>query len=206
MSAHKSFLHQEDSSMKRRREERQRSSRFFPACIALILIASGCGQPTPKDTRSADEGTIRDLDAQWSKTAGTRDVDGTVSYYSDDASLLPPNAPLATNKQTIRAVWAELLAPDSSLSWQSSKVDVARSGDLAYSTGAYQMTLKNPQGKLTEDHGKFLEVWKKQADGKWKVVADVYNSDLPAAAPASEKPKPHHHQSHKKGHAKKRSS
>jgi hypothetical protein len=69
--------------------------------------------------------------------------------------------------------------------------------------GAYQMTTKSPRGQLVEDHGKFLEVWKKQADGKWKVVADVYNSDLPVLAPTPEKPTPHHH---KKGHAKKRSS
>ncbi len=191
--------------MKRRREERIRFTMFFPACIALILIASGCGQPTPKDTRSADEAAIRDLDAQWSKTAGARDLDNTVAYYSDDAYLLPPNAPLATDKQSIRAVWTELLAPDTSLTWRSTRVDVARSSDLAYSVGTYQATAKNPQGKLTEDHGKFLEVWKKQADGKWKVVADVYNSDLPALAPTPEMPKPHHHQSHKKGHAKKRS-
>jgi ketosteroid isomerase-like protein len=44
--------------------------------------------------------------------------------------------------------------------------------------------MKDPQGNPVADHGKFVEVWKKQADGKWKVVEDIFNSDVPMAAPA----------------------
>ena len=46
-----------------------------------------------------------------------------------------------------------------------------------------------------EDHGKYVEVWNKQADGKWKAVADIFNSDLPVATPPAPKAKakPRHH-------------
>lgn len=64
----------------------------FCGCLALLLLATACNQQTPADTRAADESAIRDLDAQWSKTAAANDLEGTISYYSDDASLLPPNA------------------------------------------------------------------------------------------------------------------
>ncbi len=159
------------------------SKTIFYGCLALLLVASGCNQ-TPADTRAADESALKEADAQWAKTAATRDLDGTVAYYTDYASLLPPNAPLATCKQAIRAVWATLLAPENTLPpWQITKVEVARSGDLGYVIGTYDMTTKDPQGKITADHGKLLEVWKKQADGKWKTVADIFNSDL-AAPPA----------------------
>ncbi|MGH9747304.1 MAG: YybH family protein [Candidatus Acidiferrales bacterium] len=193
--------------MIRRRKKAMHFARLFSASLALILIAAGCGKQAPPDTRAADEATIRDLDAQWSKTAGTRDVDRTVSYYSDDASLLPPNAPIALDKPSIRAVWAELLAADTSLSWQTNKFDVARSGDLAYVTGVYLMTAKDAHGKPTSDHGKFLEVWKKQADGKWKVVADIFNSDVavqpppPPAKPKTARTSKHHKKAHSKSHA-----
>jgi uncharacterized protein (TIGR02246 family) len=153
----------------------------FSFCLALLLLATACTQPTPPDTRAADEQTIRDLDAQWSKTAAAGDLEGTVSYYSDDASLLPPNAPLAAGRQPIHAVWASLLGPGTSVSWQAGKVEVARSGDLASIVGTYSLTMKDAQGMSVTDRGKFVEVWKKQADGKWKVVADIFNSDLPAA-------------------------
>ncbi len=172
-----------------RQETKQASKPIFWVCLALVLFISACGQQqTPPDTRAADESAIRDLDAQWSKTAGANDVDGTVSYYSDDASVLPPNAPVATGKQAIRAVWASFLVPGTSVSWQPTKVEVARSGDLAYAMGTYQSTMKDSRGKPVADHGKYVEVWKKQADGKWKTVADIFNSDVPPPAPPEKKP------------------
>jgi uncharacterized protein (TIGR02246 family) len=156
-------------------------------CLSVLLLASSCARQQPADLRAADEATIRALDAQWSKTAAAHDLEGTVAYYSDDATLLPPNAPMATDKQAIRASWAGLLAPDVAVSWQVSKVEVSRSGDMAYLVGTYLVTVKDAQGKPVTDHGKLLEVWKKQSDGTWKAVADTYNSDLPPAAPAEKK-------------------
>ena len=58
---------------------------------------------------------------------------------------------------------------------------------LAYVMGVYQFTQKDPQGKPVTDHGKTVEVWKKQADGKWKTVVDIFNSDLPPSAPPEKK-------------------
>ncbi len=170
--------------MTRRCLKRQGIKLASYGCIALLSLASACNRQTPPDTRAADEAAVREADAQWSKTAGANDLEGTVAYYVDDAALLPPNAPIASGKQAIRAVWASLLGPGTSISWQASKVEVARSGDLAYIRGVYQLTMKDPQGNPMPDRGKFVEVWKKQADGKWKVVADIFNSDLPATAPA----------------------
>jgi uncharacterized protein (TIGR02246 family) len=163
------------------------SKAAFCGCLALLLLASSCSQQTPADTRAVDESAIRDLDAQWSKTAVANDLEGTVSYYSDDATLLPPNAPIAVGKQAIRASWALLLGPGVSVSWRVSKIEVSRSGDLAYLIGVYLVTLKDPEGKPVTDHGKLVEVWKKQPDGKWKTVADIYNSDLPPSAPPEKK-------------------
>ena len=152
-------------------------------CVALVMLASACNQ-TPPDTRAADEGAIRDADTRWSKTAAAGDLEGTVAYYAEDASLLPPNAPIASGKPAIHAMWAGLLGPGTSISWQANRVEVARSSDLAYIEGTYQLSMKDPQGNPVNDKGKFVEVWKKQTDGKWKVVADIFNSDLPVAAPA----------------------
>ncbi len=165
----------------------RKSKLMLLGCAALMLFASACGEKAPPDTRGTDANAIRDLDTQWSKTAGANDVDGATSYYTDDATLMPPNAPAATGKQAIRAVWAGILIPGNAVSWQADKVEVGRSSDLAYSDGEYQATMKDAQGKTVMDRGKYLEVWKKQADGKWKVVADMFNSDLPLAPPAEKK-------------------
>jgi ketosteroid isomerase-like protein len=155
--------------------------------FAPLVLAFGCSQPKPAaeakpvDTRAADEQAVRAADIEWSKVAATRDLDATVAFYSDDASIFPPNAPVGANRQAIRDVWAGFLAPAvDEVSWQAGKVDVARSGELAYLTGTYKVVSHDAKGNASTEIGKMVEVWKKQADGKWKVVADIFNADAPA--------------------------
>ena len=137
---------------------------------------------------AADEQTIRDLDTKWSATAGAKDLDKMLSYYSDDAIVMPPNAAIATTKEAIRSIWKDLLASSGLvISWKATKVEVAKSGDMAYSSGTYELTMNDASGKPINDRGKYLAVWEKQADGKWKCGADIWNSDLPASAPAEKK-------------------
>ena len=159
------------------------------ASLALFLLAASCTPPPPADTRTADEATIRDLDTQWSKSSLARDLDAVVSYYSDDASLMSPNSPAAVGKDAIRAAWAPLIAPGVSTSWKTTKVEVAQSGDLAYALGIYDVAATDPQGKPMNEHGKSVEVWKKQADGKWKTIVDIFNSDDPVPPPPGPAPK-----------------
>jgi ketosteroid isomerase-like protein len=144
-------------------------------CFALLSFAFG-SSASETDTKA-----LRDLDAQWSATAGTKDLDKTVSYYSDDAIVMPPNAPSATTKEAIRNVWQDLLASAGLvISWKTTKVEVATSGDLACLSGTYELTMNDASGKSVNDHGKYVEVWEKQSDGKWKCGTDIWNSDLPA--------------------------
>jgi ketosteroid isomerase-like protein len=150
-------------------------------CIALLSFTF-VGTAAAADTKI--EQALRDLDAQWSAAAGAKDLDKTVSYYSDAAVVMPPNAPAATTKEAIRNVWKDLIASASSVSWKATRTEVAKSGDIAYLSGTYEVTLNDASGKLVNDRGKYLEVWEKQADGKWKCGADIWNSDLPASAPA----------------------
>jgi len=134
------------------------------------------------------EQALRDLDAQWSAAAGSKDLDKTVSYYSNDAVVMPPNAPAATTKEAIRKVWQDLLASlGLVVSWKATKVEVARSGDIGFVSGTYELTMNDASGKPVPDRGKYVEVWEKHADGKWKCGADIWNSDLPASAPLEKK-------------------
>jgi ketosteroid isomerase-like protein len=156
---------------------------FLSGCVVLFLFTFVCLAPAA-DTKSAIEKALRDLDAQWSAAAGAKDVDKTVSYYAEGAVVMPPNASAATTNESIRSAWKEMLtSPGAAISWKATKVEVATSGDLAYVSGAYEERMTDASGKTVNDRGKYLEVWEKQADGTWKVVADIWNSDLPASAP-----------------------
>ena len=158
---------------------------FLSGCVVLFSFTFVCLAPAA-DTKSAIEKALRDLDAQWSAAAGAKDLDKTVSFYSNDAIVMPPNASAATAQETIRKIWQDLLAsPGLVISWKATKVEVAKSGDLACLSGTYELIMNDLSGKLVNDHGKYVEVWEKRADGKWKCGADIWNSDLPASASAA---------------------
>ena len=156
--------------------------RLVPLAILSTVFLIGC-QQAGSDTHAADEAAIRAADAATLKAAQAKDVDRAISNYAEDAVWLPPNSPSVQGKQAIRAGWSQLLAiPGLSIDWHIEKVDVSRAGDLAYTYYKYQMTIPGQDGKAIADHGKDLAVWKKQSDGRWKMIADTFNSDLPAAS------------------------
>jgi ketosteroid isomerase-like protein len=147
----------------------------------LLSLSTGCQSQATSDTRATDEATLRKLDDEWSKAAGARDVEKTISYYSDDAVVMPPNIPTLTGKEPIRSLWKSMLdSPSFSGGWKVTKVEVARSGDLAYVSGSYEFNEKDDSGKPITDKGKYLEIWKKQTDGSWKCIVDMFNSDMPS--------------------------
>jgi len=152
------------------------------ACCGLALFVVACTQQPPAaDTRAADEAAIREAEAKCLPAAAAKQAEEMVAcYYADDASVFFSNALIATGKEAITTTWAQQFQmPGFSLRWQPVKVEVARGGDLGYSHGTYEMTMNDPKGNPMMDRGKYVVVWKKQADGNWKAVADIGNSDLP---------------------------
>jgi ketosteroid isomerase-like protein len=152
-------------------------------CVSLALVLLGCHSDSklPASTAAADEAAVRQTDDNWSKAAQSKKLDDWMAFYSDDAIVLPPNEQKVDSKEGIRKEIGTLLgAPGLSLHWTPTKVEVAGSGDLAYTQGSYELTMNDAHGKPATDHGKTLEIWKKQTDGSWKCIADMWSSNLPA--------------------------
>lgn len=151
-------------------------------CAAAMACSSAPAPPSvqipPPVDPAAIEKKIRIMDADWSHAATVGDLEKTVSYYADDGALLAPNAPLASGKSAVRAAWDGMLHTPGyvSLSFSPSSVNVAQAGDMAYEIGMYEFTVKDKKGTPTTEKGKFVVVWKKQADGDWKVEADIFNA------------------------------
>jgi ketosteroid isomerase-like protein len=151
-----------------------------------VALAEHVAAVKPVVDVAADEAAIRKADAEWVKAAETRGVDAWLAFYADEAVVLPPNDKVANSRASVRKSVGELLAlPDLSISWHPTKVEIARSGDIAYLTGAYELSFRATSGKTVADQGKLLEIWKKQPDGSWKCIVDTWNSDLPASPPTT---------------------
>src|SRR5713101_9022514 len=101
-----------------------RNLTFVVLLTAVLATSFAFAQSKPSATNSKEERAIRDADAAWSHAAETKDLDKAVSFYVDDASVLPFNAPIATGKDQIREVWSQLMSnPGYSLRFGSTKVE-----------------------------------------------------------------------------------
>jgi ketosteroid isomerase-like protein len=144
--------------------------------VALLLIPSTL---MAQNAQSAD--AVRAADEGWLKVFAAKDLAKSVAFCAEDGAVLSPNAPIAQGKEAISKSFAGFFTlPDLKISWHADKVEVAKSGELGYTSGTYQMTFSDPSGKTIPDKGKYVTVWKKQADGTWKVLLDIFNTDMPA--------------------------
>jgi len=144
----------------------------------IVNLSTAIGQQT-SDARAKAEAAIRAADAAGLKATQAKDVAGATANYADDASWLPPHAPMVQGKEAIRSAWTQFLAmPGFKIEWQITKIDVSRAGDMAYALYKYEMTMGAPTGSPIHDEGKDMAVWVKQSDGTWKMVADTFNSDM----------------------------
>jgi len=114
------------------------------------------------------ESAIRALKDAFVRHFNTGDADRAVrAFYAEDARLLAPDAPIIAGRAQIRdALQAGLAAGMGDLSMEISEIEVAGSGDLAYGIGAFSLTRPEPR------RGKFITVFRRQADGSWRCVAD----------------------------------
>jgi ketosteroid isomerase-like protein len=96
------------------------------------------------------------------------------SYYAADAVIATPGRPAAKDGRAVsKAIRDDTEDPNFTMSLSNEKTEVAGSGDLGYRRGTFKITYTNPQTKQAENSvGTYLTVFRKQADGSWKVVAD----------------------------------
>ena len=132
------------------------------------------------DEREALMQADRDFDRATAETG----VEGWVSYFAEDGQMFPAGAEIVSGRQAIREAMAPAFGnPEFSLRWKPLGADVSRAGDLGYTYGTYVARGPGPQGEPAERHGKYVSIWKKQADGSWKIVVDIGNSSPQPSTP-----------------------
>ena len=125
----------------------------------------------------------KDIEAgekSWLKAFNAGDASGVAQLYTDKGRLMPPNADIIQGRDGIEAMLKEFIAMGASMTFQL--LNVHESADMCASVGRYEVDLNPPGGEAMHDSGKFIEVWVREADGKWRIADDIFNSNLPAAA------------------------
>jgi uncharacterized protein (TIGR02246 family) len=150
------------------------------AAIALLLLAA-CAPAAPSIDRAAELSAIDAVEAAQLAAFNAKDIDGAVAPYTSDAVFALTGAPSATGPDAIRALFQGMISdPNLALSLTRQGSAVAASGDLAYTTSVYSVTMTDPTThQPAATSGTAVTVWKKQAGGSWQIAAD-YNIDQPA--------------------------
>ena len=148
-------------------------------CVWLMWLpaeAETCKALSATDVRKIDEAAEIAM-----KAAVARDFATWAGLFLQDGVVYPPNQPAVKGREAIRA-WLATFPPITEFKLHHVKVDGCE--DLAYALGIYTMTIAPPGAPApVQDSGKFVSVVRRQADGRWLLAVDMFNSDLPAAPP-----------------------
>lgn len=122
---------------------------------------------------------IETLNQEFGKAFSNQDARAVAGFYAQDAKLLAPGAPLIDGQAGIEAFLQQMFA-SGARGLELNTLDVLEADDLAVEVGRYMMTIQPPGGDVMRDVGKYVAVWRRQADGGLKLVVDTFNSDSPA--------------------------
>jgi len=147
---------------------------FLIGTFSLIMLSCG----TQNVDQQAEAKILLDLSREWSKSAGTDSLEKVLSYWSDDAvCLFPDQAPIKGKEGIRNMLKGTSSIPGFEVSWEPKEAYVSTSGDLAYVTAQNYFKMLDSLGNTITTFNKGIEIWKKQLDGSWKCIVDIYNSD-----------------------------
>jgi ketosteroid isomerase-like protein len=159
-----------------------RSLKVLGISGVMLVTAMACQQQATEQSGATEEdiapgadvaATIDESNTAFEQAMLTGNVDGMIVGYAPDAVVQPPMMPASSGTESIRALYAGMVedGPPASFDIVSDNVIVAESGELAYETGHYTVSGQTPEGEVWEDQGKYMTVWKKNAEGQWQTAA-----------------------------------
>lgn len=149
-------------------------AKLLLAAAAATVFLQACEKAPPPVDKAAIEKQLRENEAKWNQAYANHDAEAIAANYASDAALANPGLPLLTGTEAITKE-TRLFAADPNLKveFAADRVQIAQSGDLAYTRGHYTLTQTDPATRTAEQSsGSYLTVWQKQSDGNWKAVED----------------------------------
>lgn len=155
---------------------------LFCSVISMAACRGGSERPSgdgPARLSASDIAGIQGADSTFVAAANAGNLDALAAVYASDAVLLPPNRPPQKGREAIRNFWGGFLKAYT-VRFEIGSHTIEGRGDLAYNVGHYKFTAvpKEKANPGVADEGKFVEILKKQPDGSWKYLVDMYSSNL----------------------------
>ncbi len=124
------------------------------------------------------EDSIKDTDARIAEAFNRGDLAAVVALHSADALLLGPDSPAERGGQAVEEGYKEML----DAGWKNiefGSVQIGSGGDLGYHVGTFAADVPAEDGSDQRVTGKFLDIYKPDAAGSWKIGVTMFNFDAP---------------------------
>ena len=143
-----------------------RSLNLFACALSCALTFALSTATAAASEATADlAAQVKAAETAFAQTMATRDLDAFAAHVAEEA-LFFGKVDVMRGKAAVVAGWKALFeGPDAPFSWAPERVEVLDSGTLALSTGP----VKNPAGATI---GTFNSIWRREADGRWRVIFD----------------------------------
>ena len=144
--------------------------------IAILLFVVMIACKTEAQTKTATPEELSQMNKDFAKALNDKDAVAASLLYAEDASLLPPNELIVAGRENIKKYWqAALDAGTTDVSVKT--ISTGSDGDLGYEIGQFQLSYPGADGKMIVEKGKYTEILKRTADGKWISIYGIWNSD-----------------------------
>jgi len=145
---------------------------------AAVVLLCACAPPD----REAQVAALREAAEAYHRAASAKDAASVVALYDETAVMIPPNAPLVEGLAGVRGYrFGFIETPGVALDFTLLRAEVAESGDIGWTLAVGEITIEREDGPPGRDRVRDFHTWKRQPDGSWKVVVDVWNSDAPSS-------------------------
>jgi ketosteroid isomerase-like protein len=148
------------------------------ACVLAGAAAPSVAYAQPP-RYAAERAQILKADTDFARAVADRNREAFLSFLADVTTFNGGAPGELRGREAVWEGWRAFFAADGPvLSWAPTSGEVVGAGDLGYTTGRATTRLKGPDGAPIERHSEYLTVWRRQADGTWKVIFDT-GSTLP---------------------------
>ncbi|HMB61999.1 MAG TPA: DUF4440 domain-containing protein [Eudoraea sp.] len=145
--------------------------------LTIALFVTGCMKQNEVDIEK-EKKILMSLSKDWSDLVKTKDIDTIMFGWADDAVIMAPGFPPLKGKNAIREYVEEgFKIPGFTIKWEPLEVYVSESADMAYMIERNEIIVNDSLGNPIPSYNKTVTVWRKQPDGTWKNVIDIWNSD-----------------------------
>lgn len=152
--------------------------RWVWVCIVVACgPLAGCRGGSRAGTDARDVAAIRRAHEAMQAASARADWEGWTAMHADNAVMMIPNRPPLVGREAIGAYFRD---------WPAfggegvELLEIETRGDLGYVRGRYRITMTIPGAGVVADSGKTLEIWRKDAHGRWRLSRDMSSSDVPA--------------------------